>query len=203
MRVHTTVLIIASLMLVCFSGWASRATTQTADVFTFEGLQDTGDAWLLRTADGITARANIDGLRPGAYTVWWVIWNNPAACGADGCTDADFGNPAVDVDIGFATGHVVNRNGKAIFAAHLNEGGALQGFPVEFGIASGSGLIDAESAEVHLVFRSHGPKIPELTGEMIRTFNAGCVYDFPVPVPPVYGTPGPNFCQDVSFAIFS
>lgn len=182
---------------------AAGATTQTADLLTFADLSDVGDAWLLRTPDGVSARARVDELAPGAYTVWWVVWNNPAACGADGCTDADFGDPAVDVDIGFATGSLAGGDGPTTFAAHLSEGEDLSGFPTELGITSDSGLLDAEGAEVHLVIRSHGEKIPGLVDEMIRTFNAGCRYDvFPVPVAPLYGTPGPHVCEDVIFAVF-
>lgn len=191
-------------LLIAAPALAAGATTQNTDLLTFAALDDVGDAFLLRTANGVSARATVDGLEPGAYTVWWVVWNNPEACGADGCTDADFGTPGLDVDIGYAAGHVVDGDGPVTFAAHLNEGEDLEGFPSEFGITSGSGLLDAEDAEVHLVIRSHGEPIPGLVGEMVGTFNAGCRYDvFPVPVAPVYGTPGPHLCEDMIFAIFS
>lgn len=180
----------------------AQTTTQSAEVFSFETAADSGDAWLLRTGHGVTARARVDGLEPGVYTVWWVVWNNPKACGDDGCTDADFGTPGLDVDIGYATGHVVSGDGEEVFHTHLDEGESLDGFPTEFGFTSGSGLRDAHRAEIHLVIRSHGEAIPGLVREMSRTFNAGCRYDvFPVQVAPVYGTPGPHVCEDQYFAV--
>lgn len=181
---------------------AARASTQITDVLSFIDLSDQGDAWLLRTRRGVTARLRVAGLDAGAYTVWWLIWNNPEACGADGCNDGDFGDPAIDVDIGYATGHVVSHHGTATFTANLTENEFLTGFPAEFGIASGSGLIASDQAEIHLIVRSHGPKVPGLTAEMTHTFNGGCVYDFPFELPLTYGTPGPNSCMDLLFAVF-
>lgn len=195
--------VLALTILAATPSWGAGATTQSSDLLTFAGFQDVGDAWLLRTGHGVSARAAAEDLEPGVYTVWWVVWNNPEACGADGCTDADFGAPDVDVDIGYAAGRVVGGDGPTTFAAHLSEGEDLAGFPTEFGIASGSGLLDAGSAEIHLVIRSHGEKIPGLVAGMVHTFNAGCRYDvFPVAVPPLYGTPGPNLCEDVIFTVF-
>ncbi|MGH2947368.1 MAG: hypothetical protein ACRDPC_14140 [Solirubrobacteraceae bacterium] len=185
---------------------SAKADRQHTDVYTFAGLPalvDVGDSTLARTERGVTATLATTGLEPGPHTMWWVVWNNPAACGADGCTEADLGNPEVDVDIGYAAGVVVGKSGRARLTARLQEGRPLTGFPTEFGITSGSGLIDAGSAEIHLVVRSHGPRIPGLVGEMTRTFHAGCDYSVfgGLIAEGSYGTAGPNSCTDVQFAV--
>ena len=207
MRRCITVLATASLLLVAMAGPASAATSQTSEVYTFADLPalvDVGDAALVRNDNGVTVRATVEDVAPGAYTLWWVVWNNPEVCGADGCTDADFGTPGLDVDIGYATGHVAGNGGRLTLVAHLAEGGSLSGFPTEFGIASGRGLLDSLDAEVHIVIRNHGATIPGLVGEMTHTFAAGCDYSAfgGSIVSPAYGTEGPNICEDSFFAIF-
>jgi hypothetical protein len=204
-----TVLATASLLLVAMAAPAAAATSQTSEVYTFADLPalvDVGDAALVRNDNGVTVRATVEGVAPGAYTLWWVVWNNPEACGADGCTDADFGAPGLDVDIGYATGQVVGTGGQLTLAAHLAEGGSLSGFPTEFGVASGSGLLDAFDAEVHIVIRYHGPKVTGLVGEKTHTFAAGCDYSAfgGSIVSPAYGTEGPTpyICEEPFFAIF-
>jgi len=207
MRRWITVLATASLLLVAMASPASAATRETSEVYTFADLPalvDVGDAALVRNDNGVTVQASVEGVTPGAYTLWWVMWNNPEACGADGCTDADFGTPGLDVDIGYATGHVVGNGGKLTLVAHVAEGGSLSGFPTEFGITSGSGLLDALNAEIHIVIRSHGPTIPGVVGEMTHTFAAGCDYSVfgGLIESPNYGTEGPNTCEEPFFAIF-
>jgi hypothetical protein len=58
---------------------AKASNKQTA---TIEGLNGiTGSSTLHRNKNGITVNFKAEGLYPGAYTIWWVIWNNPEACG--------------------------------------------------------------------------------------------------------------------------
>jgi hypothetical protein len=59
-------------------------------------------------------------------------------------------------------------------------------------------LLDARRAEVTLVLRSHGPKLPDFLPEMLRTFGAGCKN-----APPGTGTPGPNECGEVQVSVHS
>ena len=68
-----------------------------------------------------------------------------------------------------------------------------------FGLPS-YGLMDAEKAEVHIVIRSHGPKLPGQVREQISSFNGGCVYDG-IPEDPILGEAGPNTCEDILFAV--
>jgi hypothetical protein len=185
---------------------SASADRQYADVYTLAGLPgavDVGDSTLIRTERGVTAVVKTTGLLRGPHTMWWVVWNNPRACGADGCNEADLGNPETGVDIGYAAGVVVGDSGRAAFTAYLPQGSALGGFPSEFGIASGSGLIDAHHAEIHLVVRSHGPRIAGLVREMTHTFHAGCDYSVfgGLIAEGSYGTAGPNTCTDLLFAV--
>ncbi len=56
----------------------------------------------------------------------------------------------------------------------------------------------------HIPKQTRGPKIPELTNEMLHSFNAGCGPIFEPSLPPVpeeLGTYGPNTCEDVQFAV--
>lgn len=206
-RLRATVgVLVAAVAFSVAAGPAAAADRQRADVHTFADLPqlaDVGDSTLVRTRRGVTATLATTGLAPGPHTVWWIVWNNPGACGEDGCNDADLGDPGIDVDIGYAAGVVVGSSGRARFAARLKEGRTLTGFPTEFGITSGSGLIDARTAEIHLVVRSHGPRIPGRVGEMVRTFHAGCDYSVfgGLIEDGLYGTAGPNTCTDVQFAV--
>lgn len=64
-------------------------------------------------------------------------------------------------------GAVVGPHGRLQLTAHLPEDRTLQGFPYpEFGTLgvalTETSLLDARHAEVHLVIRSHGPKMPGL-----------------------------------------
>lgn len=189
------------------AGPASAASVQRADVHPFAALPelvDVGDAALVRTRWGVHAWLGTSELPRGPHTLWWVVWNNPEACGDDGCNDADLGAPGVDADIGYADGYVVRRAGHAYFAASLREGRPLTGFPPELGITSGSGLKDSHTAEVHLIVRSHGPSIRGLVRDMARTFHGGCDYSVFGGVVPegAYGVPGPNTCAEMQFAVF-
>ncbi len=160
----------------------AKITSSTSAVYSFADNSELGSSTLIRNKNGVSLTLNTSGLEPGsAVTVWWIVFNNPNAC-VDGCDGTDLGDPNVAGDVIYAAGHVVGNNGTANFAAHLNEGdsgGSL--FP-----QPSPGLIDAETAEIHLVVRSHGPFIPGMIVDQIHTVNGGCP---------------PNVCEDVQFAI--
>jgi hypothetical protein len=161
----------------------NKVTSSTSVVYSIADGSEVGSSKIVRNKNGVTVTLNTSGLEPGsAVTIWWVVFNNPNEC-VDGCDETDLGNPNVAGDVIYAAGHVVGNNGTAHFAAHLNEGdsgGSL--FP-----QPSPGLIDAQTAEIHLVVRSHGPAIPGMIPEQIHTFNGGCP---------------PNVCENVQFAIF-
>jgi hypothetical protein len=123
-------------------------------------------------------------LPPGAYTIWFVDFNNPEFC-VDGCGMDDLERPSVNASVFFATGAVVGDDGIGNFSAQIPEN-YFPDDPDQIFIGD-EGLIDSLSAEIHLLVRTHGPVIPELEEEQITTFNAGCP---------------PNTCEDIQFAVF-
>lgn len=121
-----------------------------------------------------------------ALTLWWVVFNNPEAC--DGaCDGTDLGNPAVEPSVLYSSGRVAARNGRATLVGSVYE--AKRGYQDE--IIAGPGLIDADKAEIHMVVRSHGPRIRAIELEQITQFlDPGCT-----------DLGGPNECRDVQFSI--
>lgn len=187
----------------------NNANKSTTDVFNPILNEVTGTATLHRNANGITINYHTTGLTPGyAYTLWWVIWNNPGEClTPNGCGDpdnVDFLNPETEVDVLYAGGHVVGNSGVGNFSGHLNTGdesdsvNGLMGIPAAGGLQIGN----VYDAEVHLVLRSHGPAIPGSVNEQIGGYVGGCSDPFAFPpfseIPDEVGE-----CGDIEFAIFS
>ena len=151
----------------------------TADVFS-PLLAVNGTSTLHRNKKGITVNFKTDGLIPGhAVTLWWVIWNNPGVCETpNACgADADFGPPFINnvgLDILYASGHVVGSNGMGNFSAHLNLNDDSKSVNALMGFPDVGGLLNAQDAEVHLVIRTHGPKIPGKVNDQISSYVGGC-----------------------------
>lgn len=131
---------------------------------------------LTRKGDEIWAKINTKRLPPGAYTNWWIVFNNPAGCAVEApatCGSEDFPVPAAEASVLWATGGVVGDDGKARFEAHLKVG--IAPGQVLFGL----GLTDAMNAEIHYVIRFHGPtntqtNITETVELMTTTVEGGC-----------------------------
>ena len=65
---------------------------QTSPVFDAGNLDEVGAAWLKRSKDRVDGRIMTTVAEAGiAYTVWWVIFNNPAGCDGD-CGEDDVFN---------------------------------------------------------------------------------------------------------------
>jgi hypothetical protein len=156
-------------------------TTGSSDVLDYYNpTQVVGTSKLVRNSQGISLTLHTTGITPGdAVTVWWVIFNNPEACGGSPCGLADLGNPAVNASVLFAAGHVIGGGNSTSFASHLNVGDVSEAL-------FGPGLLDPFNAEVHLVVRTHGPAIPGMVDEQIHEFAGGCP---------------PNTCDDIQFSI--
>jgi hypothetical protein len=161
-------------------------------------------ATLVRQPDGVRYRIDTHGLVPGhAYTVWFVLVNDPAACDAAPCAPPQIiGDPAVDGQVTWGKeGRIARHNGTARFNARVAAGPLLDGW------LQVQGLDDPMGAEIHLVLNDHGPVIDELKREMLRTYRAGCsdASPFPAFFPPAAladGTPGPNTCLLWQSAVF-
>jgi hypothetical protein len=178
---------------------AMEAMTSTTDVVTFflsdEVTPAAGDvvgtATLSRTADGVNVVIDTTMLTAGAgYSIWWIVFNNPAACDPAGCSDGDFGTPAVEASVLNATGRVADANGNALFSAFLPTG-FIHTNPASGSVrhAFGPGLQNPAGAEIHLVVRCHGAA----TGnpEQISTLFADCVTGA-----------GPSGCFDAQAVVF-
>jgi len=195
------------LGLAAAGGAAGRAEHQAAPVMWHPqtGLSGSvgsaAEATLVRRPDGVSFGLRTEQLRPGhAYTVWFVVINNPSACAATPCSGPDIVlNPETDSQVTYGAGHISGGSGKGGFA------GAFQAGPIEGWLADG-GLWDPMTAEIQLVLNDHGPKLPAYLPEMTHTYRAGCT---DASIPAIFpdsaradGTPGPNACQLYQVAVF-
>lgn len=156
---------LASLMLVAI-GLMSMAPVAQADIARerapvveiADTANVTGTSTLVRSDRGLRAVLRTGGLVAGdAYTVWFIVFNNPAAC--DGaCDGADLTNPAVGGVSTLGAGKVV-RGERSTFVMRM---------PV------GSELTNPHGAEIHFVVRTHGPALPGQADEQTTTLNGGC-----------------------------
>ena len=172
---------------------AAPADRQSSAVYEFQGMAEVGAASLTRTGSGVTMTIDttISGELEDFGTPLGVDWG-PAGCiggcGEDDVLDAIFGGNRAKVGVHYGAGHVAGGDGFAA-AAHLQEGDMS-------GAVLGMGLMDAMSAEIHLVVRSHGPAA-SLTGSQLaaalHSLNGGCAA----------ADMGPNVCGDSQFAVFT
>jgi hypothetical protein len=86
---------------------------QAAPVENANTGMEVGAAWLKRSKDRVDGRIMTTVDWAGIpYTVWWIIFNNPAGCSADcGMDDLDDGGLAADVAIFNASGAISAANG--------------------------------------------------------------------------------------------
>lgn len=184
--------VLLTAAIVPFAASAQDENISVSPVYNFADNSEVEGGWSsVRYYDnGVAMTLHTAGLEPGsAYTVWWVIFNDPASCSGGACNMDDIfvvdenGVPVRDeqgqrimapealdnanVSIQFAAGGAVSENGKADFAASLGLGAVP-------GIIYGPGLLDPQTSEVHLVVRTHGPIIDELFDDQIVTFGGGC-----------------------------
>jgi len=177
-------------------------------VYSFADGSVQDDSWSIvnRYDNGLSMSLHTSNLVPGdAYTIWWVIFNAPENCTDGVCNEDDlfvidpetngiamddFGQRVMNPDalenaqisIQYATGGVVDADGKGDFAAAVGTGNVP-------GVIAGPGVVNPETAEVHLIVRTHGPVIADAFDAQITTFGGGCE---PMDAPP---------CQDVQFAV--
>mgnify|MGYP000176163377 CR=1 FL=1 len=176
-----------------------KAVSQTTQVINAVTGEVAGEARLVRNDNGITMQFEANDLIPShTYTIWWVVWNKPENCAGSPCADTDFALP-VEVEVLYAAGHVVGGSGKGKFTGHLKVGDDSESINALFGLPPAGGLQDAKAAEIHLVLRSHGPKIPGLVNEQISSYEGGCTTNFP-PFTAIPAEEGE--CGDFEFAIF-
>jgi hypothetical protein len=132
-----------------------------------------GYGMLIRGEDWIQAQISTSGLPEGTYTVWWIVFNNPAAC--DGpCDMDDLLNEDAQVSVFYAAGGMVRENGIGNFVARYTIGDFL-GLPGPQHVL-GDGMFDPMRAEIHNVIKYHGPASddPEVLSEQVYTLLGAC-----------------------------
>jgi hypothetical protein len=160
------------------------------------------ESTLVRMEHGLYATFSAVELEPGdAFTMWWVIFNQPenctdSKCGFDDVFSFDEMGDVIKTEVGArqwnfpahaitgfalgrASGSVVDTNGTAEFRAHLPVGDAHE---FDFG----PGLLNPLTAEVH----THSQMIPGLLHEQLNTPWGGCPEGWPK-----------DPCKDVQVAI--
>lgn len=154
---------------------ADPSTTDTQAVLTFEAVPQLtgGESHLTRTDDTILVVLEANELVPGdAHTLWFIVFNNPAACTDMSCGEDDIFNMdgtlnvpgvmAAGIGIGNATGNVAKADGTLEFGARLSmNAGPADGhqivFPAGLDFELDSLLTSAPAdAEVHLIVQTHG-----------------------------------------------
>lgn len=134
-------------------------------------------ASLSRNNDAVFATFSTSQLLPGTVvSLWWVFFNNPKACGGDGCSVPDLFVPAVNASLHNAGAALVGLDGRFTIAGYkavgdISGGHILPGMP-----DPSPGLVDAKRAAVHLVVRSHGAASadPAVLAQQLTQFNGGC-----------------------------
>lgn len=135
---------------------------------------------LRRSVDKICLSADTRDLAPGAYTVWWVLYNEPHQCnnpvpyGSAACGDLDIANPAVRATVMWAQGKLVGPDGKAHLSACIKKGELTREV---FDMGTREGLTNPLGAEVQLVIHSHDAARYDdarLLGEQLTKFVGGC-----------------------------
>jgi hypothetical protein len=104
-----------------------------------------------------------------AITIWLVIFNSPADCATDPCSEADLGNADALPEVCYLTGQSVQANRRVTVAGRLAEG------PTH-GCFFDTGLNDSDAAEIHSVLQQHGwSKMAGYgLGEQVAYFEGGC-----------------------------
>lgn len=160
-------------------------------------------ATLVRRERGVSFTFQTNSLNPGhAYTIWFVVVNNPAACTVSPCSGPDIIlNPDTDSQVTYGAGNIAGGNGTATLAGAFRAG-AIEGWLPD------RSLNDPLSAEIHLVLNDHGPAIAAYLPSMIHSYRGGC--SDASPFPPIFpataladGVVGPNTCLLFQSAAFT
>lgn len=141
---------------------AGSPATDTSAVRLFSNTSAVGASTLMRLPNSVQMTLHRTGLPAGhVVTVWWVIFNNPAACShgeaanpATGfagtrCGAGDLFVPAVQASVVHAASHVIGADGSGNYAAYLSVGSTKEQ------VLFGPGLTNPAGADVHFVVHDH------------------------------------------------
>ena len=139
------------------------ATFQSVDVLDVSsGMAVGGAATLTRDEDSVEVRLTMSGLDTDAsYSVWFVVFNVPAACTGSPCSVADSADPDVELAVANVGGFVTGADGTGYMAGELEEGSLPKGL-------AGFGTFDEPfTSEIHMVIQTHGDIIPGMVDQQI------------------------------------
>lgn len=137
------------------------------------GVPIAGGATLTRDDDSVEVRGALSGIKKkSTFSVWWIIFNNPAGCEGGGpgvCGESDV-VPGGDADAGVrnAAGFITGTDGTGYFVGELEVGPAPDGM-VGFGQ-----LNDSLGAEIHLVIQTHGAPAPGSVATQMTIPGGAC-----------------------------
>ncbi len=200
-------------------GGKHRSAT-TADLLTWPTFNQVwGASTLTRSDHGLRVEIETTGLTKGnAYTIWMLIFNNPAGCMAGGpgvCDGPDLFNDLAEPDMMWVAGKIAGNQDVVRFSGHKRVGSTYGTVQSPLGAPS-HGVTNPQGAAVWFVVHDHGKKLPDFMPDMIRSIDGGC-YDAGTPFPnvaspwntgpttgpqlPGYGRRGPNECagRQISF----
>ena len=135
---------------------------------------------ITRFEDKICVNVKTRDLNPGAYTAWWIIFNQPEYCenpvsSVDAlCSPPDLSNPSVRATVMWSAAGIVGANGKTYLSACLNEGEITRELQPP---GTQEGLVNPLGAEIHINIKDHGPAIyddAETLGSQLNSLNGGC-----------------------------
>lgn len=208
-------------LYLAFAVPAGAQVVQSAKVQQFQDTQDSiianpamiggSHARLTRRANGVSVTLRTRDLPPGAYTLWWEVYNAPENCvgACDFLQDAF--NPATHFSVFWAAGGVVGPDGELSVEAETLVGDP-PGEPcpaIPFAAPKmqlGCGLLNAYGAQINVIIKTHGA--PNANAEVlyrqVGTIGGACTNP-PGPINhPV--DPDPLFqlfpCYDPQVAVF-
>lgn len=135
-------------------------------------------ARLVRKSNSLQHFIHTKGLPRGAYTVWYVIFNDPTACVGPGiaggnCGDSDIFLPSASVV--WSTGRVVRANGVGNFWDRIHVGEQREE-TILLGADLTSPLENPKGAEVHMIIKYHGlaSEDPDILYSQLHTLLGNC-----------------------------
>lgn len=166
----------------------AQSTFQASNAITFGGgVVVKGAGTLLREEDSVELRFAMMGLtKKTAYTLWWIIFNEPGMCSDGVCGEDDVspGGPA-DAGVRNAGAFITGTDGVANVVGELDVGPAPTG-PAAAGFGQ---LNDSVAAEIHIVVQAHGRPLRGSVAEQMTipgaACNKNCKDQFALVFPPV------------------
>ena len=165
---------------------ASPSVFQTSEVFSFlTGEATAGAGTLNRDKRSVHLRASMAGLdQNSSYSAWFIVFNNPAACGGGSgiCTEPDLAVEEVNGGVINAGGFVTGSDGTGYFV------GELKKKDLPDGACCFGELKNGMRAEIHIVIQAHGAHNIGHVGSQISVpggaCNPGCSDQFFLMFPP-------------------